>query len=403
MLDKPDDRRNLLKVVVVGQDTRQRAEIRSALAELDEPELEVAEAAPQLAVALNGSGGTEVAMVMLEGAEESALEYLQSQAQSSPRPALFALLRERSTSLMRRALRAGADEVLFLPLDHGDATRALLKISEARRRVERPGRGQLCALVSITGGVGVTTLSANLALGLRHLSQKQVAVVDLDLQASDLSAVLNLEPDRTITALAESDKDLDSIRLEAALCKHSSGIYLLSAPKRIEDGEMVTPGQVGAALDLMRQLFDFVVVDCGRHINENTVAVWERCDHLFYVLDQSIGGVRCASRFIDLFGRLNLKGVEPGLVLNRYLPRSLITEQQVAHTLARPIYAKIARDEKACGQMLTRSQDLWKVAPNSPLTKSLEDFIRKFTGATEAQIVERSGGLFSKLFSSAHA
>ncbi len=347
MLDKPDDRRNLLKVVVVGQDTRQRAEIRSALAELDEPELEVAEAAPQLAVALNGSGGTEVAMVMLEGGEESALEYLQSQAQSSPRPALFALLRERSTSLMRRALRAGADEVLFLPLDHGDATRALLKISEARRRVERPGRGQVCALVSITGGVGVTTLSANLALGLRHLSQKQVAVVDLDLQASDLSVVLNLEPERTIVDISDPGRKLDSIGLESALSKHPSGIYLLAAPKRIEDSETVTSAQVGAALDLMRQLFDFVVVDCGRHINENTVAVWERCDHLFYVLDQSIGAVRCAWRFIDLFGRLDLTGVEPNFLLNRYNTRHVVSEEQITHTLARPVYSRLPRDDAA--------------------------------------------------------
>ena len=403
MLDKPDDRRNLLKVVVVGQDTKQRAEIRSTLAELGEPELEVAEAAPQLAVALNGSGGTEVAMVMLEGAEESALEYLQSQSQSNPRPALFALLRDRSTSLMRRALRAGADEVLFLPLDHGDATRALLKISEARRRVERPGRGQVCALVSITGGVGVTTLSANLALGLRHLSQKQVAIVDLDLQASDLSAVLNLEPDRTITALAESEKDLDSIRLEAALSKHPSGIYLLAAPKRIEDGETVTSAQIGAALDLMRQLFDFVVVDCGRHINENTVAVWERCDHLFYVLDQSIGSVRCAWRFIDLFGRLDLTGVEPNFLLNRYNTRHAVSEEQITHTLARPVYSRLPRDEKSLEQAQTQAQDLWKVAPNSPLTKNLEDLARKLAGAPAEIAAERNGGLFSKLFSSAHA
>ncbi len=403
MFDKPDDRRNLLKVVVVGQDTGQRAEICSALAELSEPEMEVAEAAPQLAVALNGRGGVDVAMVVLEGGEESALEYLQGQAQLNPRPALFALLHDRSTNLMRRTLRAGADEVLFLPLDHGDATRALLKISEARRRVERPGRGQVCALVSLTGGVGVTTLSANLALGLRHLSQKQVAGVDLDLQASDLSVVLNLEPERTIIDICDPGRKLDSIGLESALSKHASGLYLLAAPNRIEDSETVTSDQVAGALDLMRQLFDFVVVDCGRNISENTVAVWERCDHLFYVLDQSIGAVRCAGRFIDLFGRLDLAGVEPGFLLNRYLPRNLITEEQIAHTLARPIFAKIARDDKTCDQAVTRAQDLWKVAPHSPLTKAVEDLARKLTGAADEMTVERTGGLFSRLFSSANA
>src|SRR5208282_6572359 len=138
--------------------------------------------------------------------------------------------------------------------------------------------------------------------------QKQAAIVDLDFQSSDLSVLLNLEPEHTIVDIADSSKKLDSIRLESALTKHSSGLYLLAAPKRIEDGEAVSADQVGAALDLMRQLFDFVVVDCGRNLNEITVAVWERSDHLYYVLNQSIGAVRCAWRFLDLFGRLGING-----------------------------------------------------------------------------------------------
>src|SRR5208337_2832598 len=174
------------------------------------------------------------------------------------------------------------------------------------------------------------------------------------------SVVLNLEPDRNIMVLAESAKELDSIQLEAALCKHSSGIYLLPGPKRIEDAETITPGQVGAAVDLMRQLFDFVVVDCGRNIDETAIAVWERSDHLFYVLDQSLTAVRSAARFLDLFERLNLSGIEPSLAL-------------------------------------TRAEDLRKVAPHSPLTKSLEDFVRRVAGAIEPQ-VEQRGGLFARLF-----
>lgn len=400
LAEKPDDRRNSLKVVVVGEDGQQRTEIRSALAELGELELEVAEAGTQLAGTLNG--GTEVAMVVVEGSEDASLDFIQTQAQCSPRPALFALLAERSSNLMRRALRAGADEVLFLPMDHGDATRALLKISEARRRMERPGRGQICTLVSVTGGVGVTTLACSLALGLRYQCHKQAAIVDLDFQSSDLSVLLNLETEHTIVDIADSTKKLDSIRLESALTKHASGLYLLAAPKRIEDGETVSADQVGAALDLMRQLFDFVVVDCGRNINEITAAVWERSDHLYYVLNQTIGAVRCAWRFLDLFGRLGINGVEPGFLLNCYNSRLTVSEDQIYHTLARPIYARMPRDDKALEQAQADAQDLWKVAPNSPLTKSIEDLVRKLGGVPEKTDARRSG-LFSRLFSSAAA
>ena len=145
-------------------------------------------------------------------------------------------------------------------------------------------------MVSTVGGVGVTSLVGNLALALRRNLNKRVAVVDLDLQTGGLAVFLNLEPERTIMQLCENERKLDSIQLEAALTKHPSGIYLLAAPKRIEDSELVSDKTIAAVLDLLRQLFDFVIVDCGGYIDENAVAAWERSDFLFYVLDQSIVG-----------------------------------------------------------------------------------------------------------------
>jgi len=393
--DKADDRSNPLTVLVVREASQERADICSALTELSEPELEIAQAEPESAGKFDH--GVDVAIVVVESSEDASLEFIQSHAQRAPRPALFALLRDRSSDLMRRALRAGADEMLFLPLNRNDAVRALLKIAEARRREERPGQGQVCSIVSITGGVGVTTLAANFAIGLRGSGQRQVAIADLDFQSNDLSSLLNLEPDKNITALAESRKELDSIQLEAALCKHSSGIYLLPGPKRIEDAEMIGPGHVAAAVDLMRQLFEFVVIDCGRNIDESTIAIWQRSDHLFYVLDQPRAALSGAARFFDLFERLKLNGAEPSLVLNRYQARNPISEGLIAETLERPIHAIIARDDKACEQAIARGQDLGKAAPNSPLTKSIEDLVRRTAGALEPAD-ERGGGLLARLF-----
>src|SRR5260370_27057268 len=107
-------------------------------------------------------------MVVLQGNDELSLSYLNTRAGQEPRPALFALLHDRSPDLMKRVLRAGADELLFLPLDPGDATRALLKISETLRREEVHGTGSIISLISLIGGTGVTRLPANLRLAPRY-------------------------------------------------------------------------------------------------------------------------------------------------------------------------------------------------------------------------------------------
>ena len=361
---------------MVGQGDEHRTEVRDALAALGDPMLNIDEIEPDPNAATDVN--FDVTMVVFNGNDELSLSYLNSRGGQEPRPALFALLHDRSPDLMKRVLRAGADELLFLPLDPGDATRALLKISESRRREEvHVGGGTIVSLVSLIGGTGVTSLAANLALALRYAFDKRVAVVDLDLQTGGLSVFLNLEPERTIMTLTEGTRKLDSIQLESALSKHASGIYLLAAPKRIEDSELVTDATVGATLDLMRQLFDFVIVDCGTHIDSNTVAAWERSSHLFYVLDQSIGAARCAWRFVDLAGRLGLQGVEPNFILSRFVPAHPITEDQLSHTLAQSIYMRIPRDEKVLERVQLSAQDLWQVAPNSPLAKSVEDLARR--------------------------
>lgn len=393
--NKSNGRPDPLKVRLVGEGEEHRAEVRDALAALGDPALEIWEVAPSL----DGSASTpaaDVIMVVFSGADELSLSYLNNQAGMAPRPVLFALLHDRSPELMKRVLRAGADELLFLPLDPGDATRALLKISETRRREEIHGTGMVISLVSLIGGTGVTSLSANLALALRYAFDKRVAVVDLDLQTGGLSVFLNLEPERTIMALTEGSRKLDSIQLESALSKHASGIYLLAAPKRIEDSELITDAIVGGVIDLMRQLFDFVIVDCGTHIDANTVAAWERSNHLFYILDQSIGAARCAWRFVDLCGRLGLHGIEPNFVLSRFIASHPISEEQLSHTLAKAIHTRIPRDERTLERVQLSAQDLWQVAPNSPLAKSVEDLARRIEGGVDSA-PEESNSIVSRL------
>jgi pilus assembly protein CpaE len=392
---KNEGRRGALKVHLVGEGEEQRAEVKANLAAMGDPALDIWEVEPDLTAAQDPS--VDVTMIVFNGNDELSLSYLNSQAAQEPRPVLFALLHDRSPELMKRVLRAGADELLFLPLDPGDATRALLKISEARRREEIHGGGMIVSLVSLIGGTGVTSLAANLGLALRYAFDKRVAVVDLDLQTGGLSVFLNLEPERTIMTLTEGARKLDSIQLESALSKHASGIYLLAAPKRIEDSELVTDATVGAILDLMRQLFDFVIVDCGTHVDANTVAAWERSNHLFYVLDQSIGAARCAWRFVDLCGRLGLSGVEPNFILSRFVAGHPISEEQLSHTLAKPLFTRIPRDEKVLERVQLSAQDLWQVAPNSPLAKSVEDLARRLEVGTETATADSANSLVSRL------
>jgi len=357
-----------LSVLLVGREEAQLAQARSVLHGLTEPPLVVAEAQPAEAAAL--SAEADVAMILVGTDEEEALDFLQSAFERTPRPALFALLSEQSQALTRRVLRAGADEVLYLPLGQSDLMRPLLKISEARRRNERRTGGKIFSVASLGGGAGVTTLCANLGLALMDAGGVRVVLVDLDLQEGCLSNLFGAEAERGILALARLDRKPDSISLEAALTRHSSGLYVLGAPVRIEDSEEVSDTTVGNLLDLLRQLFDYIVVDCGDHVDENSVAAWERSQEVLYVLEHSVAAAHRAGRFLEFFRRLGIDGTEPRLVLNRHQPGHPIAEAQIVSTLKCPIYAHIPRDERVMEKSVATAQMPSQVAPNSALVRA---------------------------------
>lgn len=395
---KSESRRSSMRVLLVGEPGDQRNQLKAVLTGLGEPQLAVIEGEAATAANLSETAGAppDATMVMINGNEEAALAFLQSQSQHSQRPSLLALLSARSPGLMKRALRSGADEILFMPLDPGEATRALLKVSEARWRSERREGGVIISVTSLVGGVGVTSIAANLGLALQSLHQR-VALIDLDLQTGGLAVFLNLEPEVTIMPLVRLEHKLDSIQLESALTKHQSGAYLLAAPKRIEEGELVSDLTIGTVLDLIRQLFDYVIVDCGDHVDENAVAAWERSDHLFYVLNQSVAAARCAWRFIDLFERLGLTSLEPNFILNRYSASHPLTEKAIESTLAKSISAKIPNDERTFETVEMKAEDLFQIAPSSPAARAMLELAATVVPQTETPAVVHETSLIGRL------
>jgi pilus assembly protein CpaE len=387
-----------LRVHLAGENETERAKVHGVLARIRDPRIEISDGT--ISQGWESGAGSDLVMVIFSNEEAAPLGYLQAQWERTVRPVLIALLHERSPALMRRALHAGADELLFLPLDDTDATHALMKLSERQRRNQRKDGGIIYSLTSLSGGVGVTALCANLTLALSYALGKGAAVADLDLQNGGLSLALQVEAEHSIAMLPEYVHSLDSIRLEGALTRHPSGIYLLAAPKRIEDGERISDLTVMAVLNLMRQLFDFVIVDCGQRIDENVVAAWERSDEVLYVVDQSLIAARPVKRFAELFAQLRLPGIEPRYVLNKADPQSTIAESRLSERVGQPFYARIPRDDKLMEKVQLRKQDVWQTSPGSPYAAALESLAWRLT-TRQNPLPARGGGFFGRFFRSA--
>ena len=94
--------------------------------------------------------------------------------------------------------------------------------------------GKIVTVSSVKGGVGKTTLTANLA-GLYFLMKKKVLIIDLDLYAGGIATILNVDNRKDIYMLVDSISNNRFTSLRDYVCSYNSGIDVLSAPKDPRD------------------------------------------------------------------------------------------------------------------------------------------------------------------------
>ena len=96
--------------------------------------------------------------------------------------------------------------------------------------------------------------------------------------------MLGLEPEQTLHELATGPGALDADKLRGYLTKHAaSGLDLLAAPLRPEDGELVSDETIERLLEVAGPLYDVIVVDTSPSFHGPMLSALERSDVLLFV------------------------------------------------------------------------------------------------------------------------
>ena len=200
---------------------------------------------------------------------ESALELTRALDHDRPEISVV-IIAEPSAKLLQSALRAGARDVIS-PDSPKAALRAALEraiesSSNRRTVMERDEAGETTStrVISVLcpkGGVGKTTLSSNLAIGLGEAAPGEVVVVDLDLQFGDIASSLSLTPELSIADATRNLDTLDSTSLKTYLTRHPKDFYVLCAPLTPIEADELDSKDVERVLQLLTESFKYVLVD----------------------------------------------------------------------------------------------------------------------------------------------
>lgn len=172
--------------------------------------------------------------------------------------------------------------------------------------------GEVIVITSGKGGVGKTTTTANIGIGLAQ-SGKKVVVIDTDLGLRNLDVVMGLE-NRIVYNLVDVIEG--SCRMKQALIrdKRFPDLYLLPSAQT-KDKTSVSPEQMQKLVSELRSDFDYIFLDCPTGIEQGFQNAIAGADRAIVVTTPEVSAIRDADRIIGL---LETKGIKKNeLLINR--------------------------------------------------------------------------------------
>lgn len=318
-----------------------------------------------------------------------------------PESAIVMISVQGEAEYLRKAMMAGAREYLVKPFAGDDLANAIKKVAEVegRRRQVRHAEaappaslGKVVALFSGKGGVGKTTLAANLAVALAAEAKARVALVDLDLQFGAVGVLMDIAPPRTIADLVR-EPSIDAELLDSYLVTHPSGVRILPCPLRPEQAETVTGTHVDRILTTLRQMADYVIVDTPQAFSETNLAVLDHADLILLVATLELPAVKNVKLSLDVMASLNYPADKIRLILNRYSDEIGIPREDLEKSLHFPVAARIPSDGRAVVASVNKGVPFYSAEPKSKVSQAIRELALQIAspGSAEAAAAAEGG------------
>lgn len=321
-------------------------------------------------------------VIILECATDDALVDFSPLAQLNlrhPDITLILLSSNQTPEVLLRAMRAGVREVLPSPVGRDALHLALARVEE-KRNLQNATRqkGKVFAFLPCKGGSGSTFLSTNIAYDLASQENKNVILIDLNLQFGDASLFISdHKPSTNLAEVARQILRMDASFLASSLLGVLPNLGILAAPEDPVQAMEVNPSHIDTLINLARNHYDVIILDVGRALDPVSIKALDHADVVFPVLQITLPFIRDARRLLDVLRSLGYSNEKIKLLVNRYEKGGDIRLEDVERTLGLTVYKTIPNSFKAVATSVNQGVPISKLSPNNPVSRTLQELSRE--------------------------
>ncbi|MEO5774034.1 MAG: AAA family ATPase [Sphingomicrobium sp.] len=282
-------------------------------------------------------------------------------------------------AFVRSLVRAGAHDVVPLPIDVADLELSLAPIRDQlnqARAGQTAALGKLVSVVKSSGGAGATSVLTQLAIDSArsmHAHGKSVCLIDLDVQFGDAAFQLGLEPTLSLADLVEAGGRLDGELLRSTATVHSSGLNVIAAPPSMMPLEALSNDQALEIIELAVREFDLVYLDLPANWTNWSLSLLARSDLVLLVTEISVTSLNCARRQVELIRNQDLENLELRVVANRFEKAAAkqIRPADIRQALGRDVSFTVSNEPAVMRAAIDRGVPLEEIKRKSAVGKDI--------------------------------
>lgn len=318
---------------------------------------------------------------------QSELGFISKLNVRHPNTTLILLSPDQSSNTLLDAMRAGVREVLPSPVSRLALQTSISLIEEklSHQGVTRKS-GRVLSFIPCKGGSGSTFLATNLAYILASEENKNVLLIDLNLQFGDAALFISDQtPSVNLAEVSRQIMRMDASFLTASLIPILPNFGLLAAPEDPVQAMEVKPEHVESLLNLARNQYDFVILDIGRTLDSVSIKALDMSDVIFPVMQLTLPFIRDGKRLLEVFRSLGYSHDKIKLLVNRYEKGDEIRLEDVERTLNTSIFKTLPNSFKSVAASVNQGIPISKLAHNNSVTKSLQELAHLLASEGEAE------------------